>query len=193
VNAGYELRALTDHDAPELHALIERNRARLARWIHWARGQTAADTLAFIGRANAMERDGSGFSRGIITPEGELAGVVGLTIDRQNRSGAIGYWLDARSEGKGVVTAAVADLAEQGFEKHRLLRVEIQADVENRPSCAVAERIGFQLEGVARQAYRVSDERQSDDAVYSLLSTDTARGELSRWLRAGDAGGSPGS
>jgi len=169
---GHRLRALGNQDAPELHALIERNRARLARWIHWAQGQTAADTLAFIGRANAMEQDGSGFSRGILTPDGRLAGVVGLTIDRQNRSGAIGYWLDAGSEGRGVVTAAVAELAKQGFERHRLLRLEIRADVENRASRAVAERLGFTLEGVARQAYSVNDMHQSDDAVYSLLASD---------------------
>ncbi len=175
---GYELRALEARDAYELHALIEDNRERLARWIHWAREQTREDTLAFIGRARALEQDGSGFSRAIVDPAERLAGVVGLTIDRANRAGAIGYWLDAASEGKGVVTAAVATLVEQGFESHRLLRVEIRADVENRQSCAVAERLGFQLEGVARQAYRVSDERQSDDAVYSLLATDPARSAL---------------
>jgi hypothetical protein len=59
---GYKLRALDEQDALELHALIEHNHARLSRWIHWAQGQTAADTLAFIGRARAKEQDGSGFS-----------------------------------------------------------------------------------------------------------------------------------
>ena len=43
---------LDEHDLGELHALIERNRARLARWIHWAQGQTEADTLAFIQSQN---------------------------------------------------------------------------------------------------------------------------------------------
>lgn len=175
---GYELRALHDRDTPELHALIERNRARLARWIHWAQHQTEQDTRAFIGRARAMEQDGSGLSRAIVTADGRLAGVAGLTVDRSNRCGEIGYWLDSDSEGRGVVTAAVAALAEHGFEHHRLLRVEISADVENRASCAVAERLGFQLEGVLRQSYRVSDERQSDDAVYSMLASDPARQAL---------------
>jgi ribosomal-protein-serine acetyltransferase len=175
---GYALRVLDEQDLPELHALIEHNRARLARWIHWAQGQTEADTLAFIGRARAKEQDGSGFSRGIVTADGQLAGVVGLTIDRQNRSGAIGYWLDAASEGKGIVTAATAALTEHGFAQDRLLRLEIRADVENRASCAVAERLGFTLEGVARQAYSVNAEHQSDDAVYSLLATDTSRSKI---------------
>jgi len=184
---GYALRVLDEQDVGELHALIERNRARLARWIHWAQGQTEADTLAFIGRVRAKEQEGSGFSRGIVTPGGQLAGVVGLTIDRQNRTGAIGYWLDAASEGKGIVTAATAALVEHGFVHDRLLRLEIRADVENRASCAVAERLGFTLEGVARQAYSVSDEHQSDDAVYSLLASDPARNSVRDWQLAGGA------
>jgi ribosomal-protein-serine acetyltransferase len=175
--AGHALRALVDADAPELHALIERNRARLARWISWAHGQTPQDTRAFIGRARAMEQDGSGCSRAILASQA-LAGVVGLTVDRVNRCGAIGYWLDAASEGKGVMSAAVATLADEGFDRYRLVRVEIRADVENRASTAVAERLGFQREGVLRQSYRVIGDRYSDDAVYSMLASDPRRAAL---------------
>jgi ribosomal-protein-serine acetyltransferase len=172
--AGYALRALRETDAPELHAVIERNRARLARWIQWAEGQTLQDTRAFIGRASAMEQDGSGLSRGVIA-DGRLAGVIGLSVDRSNRSAAIGYWLDEASEGRGVVTAAVAAVVSDGFERYRLVRVEIRADVDNRPSRAVAERLGFTLEGVLRQSYRVTDDQHSDDAVYSLLASEAHR------------------
>lgn len=187
---GYELRALEERDAHELHALIERNRARLARWIHWAREQTREDTLAFIGRTRALEREDRGHSRGILTPDGSLAGVVGITVDPANHSAAMGYWLDAESEGRGIVTAAVAAIADEGFERFALVRIEIRADVENRQSCAVAERLGFQLEGVARQAYRVG-EGHSDDAVYSLLTSDPARNAVRAWQLAGDAGETP--
>jgi ribosomal-protein-serine acetyltransferase len=178
--AGHELRALQDADAPELHALIERNRARLARWIAWAHGQTPQDTRAFIGRARAKEQEGSGLSRGL-DAAGRLAGVVGISVDRANRSAAIGYWLDEASEGKGVMTAAVAALVDDGFDRYRLVRVEIRADVDNRASRAIAERLGFQLEGVARQAYRIAGDRYSDDAVYSMLASDPAQRELARF------------
>jgi ribosomal-protein-serine acetyltransferase len=188
---GYSLRALAESDAAELHMLIERNRARLARWIHWARGQTYQDTLAFIGRARALEQDDRGHSRAIVAADGTLAGVVGITVDRANRSAAIGYWLDAAREGRGVVTASVAAVADEGFDRFTLTRIEIRADVENRQSCAVAERLGFQLEGVARQAYRVGEGRYSDDAVYSLLASDPARNALRAWQLDGDAGGTP--
>ena len=173
----HALRELHDSDTDELHALIERNRPRLAQWIHWAHAQTRQDTRAFIGRARAKEQEGSGHSRAIVH-SGHLAGIVGITVDRANRSAAIGYWLDEASGGKGVMTAAVAAVVEDGFQRYRLVRVEIRADVDNRASCAVAERLGFQLEGVMRQSYRVVDERFSDDAVYSLLASEPARQAL---------------
>jgi RimJ/RimL family protein N-acetyltransferase len=178
LHAGYSLRELHDDDTDELHALIERNRDRLARWIQWAREQTPRDTRAFIARARALEQRDSGLSRGVVRA-GRLAGVVGVTVDRANRSAAIGYWIDEDSEGRGVVTTAVAALADDAFDRWQLKRLEIRADVENGASCAVAERLGFRFEGVLRQAYRVG-EHYSDDAVYSLLSSDPARGALAR-------------
>jgi ribosomal-protein-serine acetyltransferase len=172
--AGHQMRVLEHADAHELHALIELNRERLARWIHWANEQPPQDTRAFLARVRAKEQEGSGLSRGIVVA-GRLAGIVGITVDRANRSGAIGYWLDEASAGKGVVTAAVAALAQDSFARYRLVRLEIRADVDNRASCAVAERLGFQFEGVMRQSYRVVDERFSDDAVYSLLAGEAAK------------------
>jgi ribosomal-protein-serine acetyltransferase len=178
LHAGYSLRELDQADADELHALIERNRPRLARWMHWAHSQTAQDTVAFIHRAAEKAREGRGFHRCIVA-DGRIAGVVGFsTIDSLNRSGAIGYWLDEAHQRHGVMTAAVAALVEQAFERFELNRVEIRADVENASSCAIAERLGFQREGVARQAYRVAGDRYSDDAVYSMLASDPARRAL---------------
>jgi ribosomal-protein-serine acetyltransferase len=185
LHAGYALRELDEADAAELHALIERNRPRLAMWMHWAQRQTVRDTAAFIDRAAEKERQRRAFHRCIVAGGG-IVGVVGFsTIDELNRAGAIGYWLDSRHEGQGVMTAAVAALADHAFEHLQLNRVEIRADVQNEASRAIAERLGFQLEGVARQAYRVVGDRYSDDAVYSMLAGDRARAQLMR-ARGGD-------
>lgn len=173
---GCGLRELSEADADELHALIESNRTRLEKWIQWAQDQTRSETLAFIRRAREKTLDGSGLHRCILV-DGRIAGVVSLSVDAANDSAAVGYWLDGSCEGRGLATAAVATLVDHAFERWRLHRVEIRAEVENRPSRAVAERLGFQFEGIMRQAYRIG-ERYSDDAVYSMLASDPARREL---------------
>ncbi len=175
---GYSLRALAESDASELHALIERNHARLAEWMHWAQEQTPAETLAFIERSRTDVAEGGQLQRAVIFA-GAIVGMVGIApFDLVNRSAGVGYWLDREHLGHGVITAAAAMIVAYAFEHWQLKRLEIRADVENRASRGVAERLGFQFEGVARQSYRVLGERFSDDAVYSMLDSDPARAAL---------------
>jgi ribosomal-protein-serine acetyltransferase len=169
--SGYALCALQASDAPALHALIERNRSELARWMNWAE-QTREQTLDFIRRARAAEVEKGALQRAILAEE-RIVGMVGLpAIDRVNRSAEIGYWLDARERGRGTMTAAVAALVDHAFAELALNRLEIRTDIHNARSRALAERLGFRYEGTLRQSYRVNDERYSDDAVYSLLASE---------------------
>jgi ribosomal-protein-serine acetyltransferase len=169
---GRHLRPLEEADADELHALIERNRAGLARWMAWAQEPTPEQTLEFVRRAIARESEGSSLDRAIVAEQGIL-GMAGLAkIDRENRSAEIGYWLDEANRGRGIMTAAVAALVEDAFERLRLNRLEIHCDIENARSRAVAERLHFRYEGTLRQSYRITDELYSDDAVYSMLASD---------------------
>jgi ribosomal-protein-serine acetyltransferase len=174
----YSLRPLSESDLQELHALMERNRDELARWLSWAQRPDPESTREHIARALARERDGSGIGCAIVIDRGAIVGDVGLHIDRENDGGAIGYWLDAEHRGRGVMSAAVVALVNHGFTSLALRRIEIRTDVLNRPSRAIAERLGFQLDGVLRQSYRVGEQHYSDDAVYSMLASDPARGEL---------------
>jgi ribosomal-protein-serine acetyltransferase len=165
------LRALSESDGDELHALIERNRSELARWMNWAE-QTREQTLDFIRRALAAEVGQGALQRAIVAEE-RIVGMVGLpAIDWPNRAAEIGYWLDARERGRGTMTAAVAALVDRAFGELALNRLEIRTDVRNTRSRALAERLGFRYEGTLRQSYRVNDERYSDDAVYSLLASE---------------------
>jgi RimJ/RimL family protein N-acetyltransferase len=166
-----ELRELADGDAEELHALIERNREGLARWLRWARGQTPAETVAFVQRAKDKGRAGESVQRAVVV-EGRIVGMASLPrIDVENHSAEIGYWLDEAHRGRGVMAAALAALVELAFGDLSLNRLEIHTDVENERSRALARRLGFRYEGVLREAYWVGD-RYSDDAVYSLLAAE---------------------
>jgi ribosomal-protein-serine acetyltransferase len=99
-------------------------------------------------------------------------------VDR-NRAASLGYWLSEDEEGRGTMTDPVRALVAHSFTQWKLNRVEIRADVENVRSRAIPERLGFRQEGILRQAYRVSEDRYSDDAVYSMLASEW-RGRGSR-------------
>ena len=69
------------------------------------------------------------------------------------------------------MTEAVRAYTGHAFEVWGMHRMELRAAVGNARSRAVAERVGFVLEGVLRGAERVGD-RHLDVAVYAALATE---------------------
>ncbi len=172
---GLVLRALAPADAPALFRETDACRARLRRWLPWVDAtRSAADTAAFIRVAMEQEADGEGF-HALILYEGRLAGIIGHHgFHHAHRTVSIGYWLGDAFEGRGLMTAACRAMTGYAFAALGVHRVEIRAAVENRRSRAVAERLGFRLEGVLRGAELLAD-GFADHAVYGMLSTDWAR------------------
>jgi ribosomal-protein-serine acetyltransferase len=71
------------------------------------------------------------------------------------------------------MTRAVKALIDHAFGELGLHRVEIRAAAENRRSRAIPERLGFEQEGILREAERVG-ERYQDLVVYGLLASCSA-------------------
>ena len=89
-------------------------------------------------------------------------------VDRPNRSTSLGYWLDASHQGKGIMTASCRAMINHAFKELDLHRVVIRCATENHRSRAIPERLGFTLEGVARQSEWLYD-HFVDLAVYGML------------------------
>ncbi|HZE06370.1 MAG TPA: GNAT family N-acetyltransferase [Solirubrobacteraceae bacterium] len=171
VTDAIKLRLLEETDAEELHALIEANRAQLARWLPWAEGQGFEDTLDFIRNTRSQASDNDGFQTAIVR-SGDIVGMVGYPgVDWANRSTRVGYWLDDGHQGRGIVTAAVRVLVDHALTVWQLNRVEIHASVENRRSRAIPERLGFREEGTLWQ-YQLVNGRYLDCVVYATLAAD---------------------
>jgi ribosomal-protein-serine acetyltransferase len=85
--------------------------------------------------------------------DGRLARVVGYHgIDLQNRSIKLGYWLGKEYQGKGLISAACRALVDHALKELGLNQVGMTCAIENESSCAIPDRLGFQQEGVQRQA-----------------------------------------
>jgi ribosomal-protein-serine acetyltransferase len=165
------LRLFEERDAEELHALIEANRERLARWLPWAAGQTYEDTLGFIRRTGEQHAANDGFQTAIVCGE-RIAGAIGYReVDWEDRSTSLGYWLGETYEGRGTMTAAVSALTDHAFTGWSLDRVEICAATENRRSRAIPERLGFTEESILPRAELVGG-RYLDSVVYAMLNPE---------------------
>ncbi|MER7972326.1 GNAT family protein [Streptomyces sp. NPDC096080] len=114
--------------------------------------------------------NGSMFTFGLFLPQGELTGMVGLTMHSLS-SAEIGYWAAKEHRGRGYVTEGVLAVTRWAFVDLAVDRVEWRAEVGNAPSRAVAERAGFQLEGVLRSGL-VHQGVRRDCWVGSLLPSD---------------------
>jgi ribosomal-protein-serine acetyltransferase len=166
-----QLRLFEESDAEELYAVIAANRVYLSQWMPWAPNQTPDGTLAFIRTSRKQLADNQGFQTAIVQ-DGRIVGVLGFhSIDWENLSTTIGYWIAEDAQGRGTITRSVAALTEHAFRVWKLNRVEIRAAVGNDRSRAIPVRLGFVQEGVRRQSERLGD-RYIDHVVYSMLAQD---------------------
>lgn len=169
LGAGIQLALFEERHAPELFSLIDRNRAHLRQWMPWLDWNTSEeDSRGFVRRSLERFSAVNGFDAGIWF-EGVLAGTIGLHyINHNSRKTEVGYWLGQEFTGHGIMTKACAAIVEHCFEDLKLHRIELACATENLKSCAIPERLGFTLEGTARETEWLYDHYVSHKR-YGLL------------------------
>ena len=165
------LHPVTLSDADAMYALVDANREHLGRWLPWV------ESLRSVGdeRRWLRQRAGMGASAAeetfLIHCNGETVGVIGLIYDQFNSGAEVGYWLIEAAQGHGIVTRACRTLLGYAFMVRSVHRFQLRAACDNIRSVAVAERLGFTLEGVQREALYAGKGYQ-DAKVYSMLTTE---------------------
>ena len=94
----------------------------------------------------------------------------------------IGYWIDSRLAGRGLMPLAVAMTADACFFDLGLHRVEINIRPENSKSLRVVEKLGFRFEGV-RRGYTHIAGNWADHRSYALLSDEVPTGLANAYIR----------
>jgi ribosomal-protein-serine acetyltransferase len=147
------LQLLEERHAAEVFSLVDRDRTHLRQWLPWVDAtETVDDTLSFIRSSLEQFSSNKGFAAGIWS-EQRFCGVIGThKIDTLNRKVEIGYWLGQSFQGRGIITDACRAVVAHLLTGIGLNRVTIQCARENEKSCAVAQRLGFTDEGLAREA-----------------------------------------
>jgi RimJ/RimL family protein N-acetyltransferase len=120
---------------------------------------------ARVGRANGARIDYA------VTEQGHAEAVGAVIASRRHRDNyEIAYLAGAPGRGRGLMTRAVRLLCEWLF-REGIGRLELRTHPDNEPSLRLAERAGFQREGLERKSIWLHGRRQ-DAIVWSLLPDD---------------------
>lgn len=121
------------------------------------------------------------------TPPGERPVFAGqVTVSGITHGSAcwaqVGYWIDPKWAGRGIIPTAVAMATDYCFEVLRLHRMEIAIRPENSNSLAVVRKLGFGYEG-RRERYMHVDGDWRDHDVFVLTNEEVPDGVLARLER----------
>ena len=131
---------------------------------------TLQDARAWFVTCERNLDSGTAFDIGAFSEDGnELLGGIAINqIDKRQNFGNIGYWVRQTCQRQGIATRAVRAIAEFGFSRLKLTRLEIVALETNVPSRRVAEKVGAVFECIARNRVLVHGTPQPA-AIYSLV------------------------
>lgn len=154
VAPGLILRNYQEEDAPSLFAAVEENRAHLRPWLIWVDAtQKEMHSLEYIRNARQEQYDQQSIAFGIFREDRLIGGLGMHQWDRRLRKAQLGYWLAQAETGKGIMTGCIGVLMNYLFDRLDLNKLELHYLPGNMKSAAVAQRLGFRVEGVLRDSF----------------------------------------
>jgi ribosomal-protein-alanine N-acetyltransferase len=177
------LRPVSRSDAPAWREI----RARNAEWLKpWdATVPPGVDSRptsypALVRRLRRMAREGTTLPFALEV-EGNFAGQV--TVNNIVRGSAqfasLGYWIDQRYAGRGIMARAVAMAIDHCFTAVGLHRIEICIRPENTNSLRIVEKLGLTEVGLAPRFLHI-DGAWRDHRIFALTVEECPGGLLAR-------------
>ena len=162
-------------DASDLWLAVDTSRAHLEKWLPWVPFNTDPEASWRYCDASAVDWDHTRALRFAIRERAtrRFLGVIGLeSLAHLHQSADLGYWLRVDGVRRGYMTEAARTILAWAFGPLNVHRIRVAAATGNDASLGVIRRLGFQFEGVAREAERCQG-RWLDHALFALLATDS--------------------
>lgn len=165
------LRSFCPDDAPWVATAC--NRPEMARFVRVLPSPyQAADADAFVRHAREAWDRGSSAPFAIMAADGEPLGAIELHFHPVDLGLAgVGYWLRPEGRRRGAATEALRLVSSWAFDTLHIERLSLITDPTNDASQRVAERVGYQREGLLR-AWHPTRTGRRDSVMFSLLPSD---------------------
>jgi [ribosomal protein S5]-alanine N-acetyltransferase len=163
------LRPWRERDAAALAAICQDE--TIVRWTNVPAGYTERMARARIAEAEADRHAGRALILAVVdATTDDVLGACDLRLmpDDPDRA-EVAYMLSADARGRGVMTRAVQLISGWAIKQLSIERVQVFAHPENHASIAVAERAGFNREGVLPR-YREKKGRREDRVALSIIA-----------------------
>ena len=180
-SGGVTLRPLAPGDRRAWREIRQRNSAWLTPWDATSPPGARSRPRTF----GAMVRDMRRSARQgrqlpfAIEYDGRFVGqlTVNNIVRGSGQFASIGYWIDERFAGRGIMTRAVAMAIDHCFGPVGLHRIEVAIRPENTASLRVVEKLGIQEYGFARRYLHIDGEWR-DHRLFAITREDLWRGPL---------------
>jgi ribosomal-protein-alanine N-acetyltransferase len=179
-----ELRPIRYRDARAWADLRRRNEQWLREWESTSPPDAARRPLSYrqmVRRFNVQARSGEALPW-VVTYDGELAGQLNVSniVWGSGRMATVGYWVDERLAGRGIIPTALALAVDYCFGTVGLHRIEVNIRPENHASLRVVHKLGFREEG-RRERYLHINGEWRDHLSFAMTADDVPGGLLRRW------------
>ena len=172
------LRSFRAEDAPALFAALTESIVELRShlwflpWVAEEPTPQSAEIRCRKAEANFLLRADLSYLAFERT-SGRLVASIGLhRTDWSLPKTEVGYWVRTSEAGKGFASEGVSALTAWALESLGAKRVELVTDEQNTGSRRVAERCGFRLEGVLRNAMQSPDGKLRNSCIYTKLPAE---------------------
>lgn len=166
------LKELSLSSAEIIFQSIDNSRHYLSEWLPFVKlTKSKDDTEKFINSV-IYSQDNKKEKVFEIWYNEKFAGLLGLKdINENYRKLELGYWLDQKMQGKGIITKACSTLIQFIFETMKMNRILIKVAVGNTKSSAIPKKLGFGFEGIEREGEALHG-KFVDLEMYSFLKKD---------------------
>lgn len=173
VEDGFELSSPSESDAEALFLTVDQNRDYLREWLPWLDDVRSIDDEISLIRSSSENHESVNDSMlYLIRISEKIVGVIGLnSIDWNNRSFVLGYWVSEDMSGRGIATKSCIRLIQHCFDDLSLHRAVIEVSTDNLASISIAERLGMRLEGISKDSHWLYD-RFVDAAMYAVTAPE---------------------
>jgi len=163
------LRRIVKEDVDEIFAL--RSDEQTMKYIPRPLVKTAEDALEHIAMIDEKIESNEGINWAItLKNSSKLIGIIGhYRIRPEHFRAEIGYMLLPEYHGKGIITEAITEVVNYGFEVMQMHSIEAIIDPDNIASAKVLQKNGFVKEAHLKEN-EYYEGRFLDTVIYSILN-----------------------